>query len=113
MKRLRRTFIKYYLTGNDMNFNCPLGYECPYLLYISNGHISADSIQHYDNLVIYSNINYSDVYKIRFNKRGDFSAIKDGSYFYVNDSIGIVRKDLYQDNGIYKRYYLKRYHIVK
>ena len=118
----------YYLTGRWWSFTSPYAFicpdidafDCPYfsnkqylLLYIENGHIVSNNLQHYSSLAIDSVTSYKDVYKMIFVSHENSYSIKDSSYFYINDSIGIVRKDLYQGNGVYKRYYLKRYHIVK
>jgi hypothetical protein len=105
----------YCLTGNAWYFNSSF-YNNPKLFSIKDGHISADSIQYYSSLVIDSVTSYNDVYKVKYVPAYGFlvyNFIKDSSCFYINESIGIVRKDLYQGNGVYKRYYLKRYHIIK
>jgi hypothetical protein len=79
-------------------------------LKVENGEIQADSMVYYPNILI-DGINYSEVYKIKANDKS--GGVSQGSYLYINDSIGIVQKDLYQENGSYRRYYLKRYSIVK
>jgi hypothetical protein len=95
---------KYYLTGNSWYFYDPIDYSVK-LFSLNQGQIISDSIKYYPVLIIDSITSFSNVYEIKY--------IHDGSQYYINDSIGIVRKDLYQGNGVYKRYYLKKYHIVK
>ncbi len=106
---------KYYLTKKTLLFNNFTGRDANPLFDLTEGKFIADSLQYYSTLTVGS-VSYNDVYRIEFFLRKNafnYCPIKDSSYFYLNESIGIVRKDLYQGNGVYKRYYLKRYHIVK
>ncbi len=106
---------KYFLTGRSWHFSGDF-YSNPTLLKIEAGQIQADSMQYFSTLDI-DGISYNKVFKIKYypqyyeNRYSRFPL--PGSYFYMNDSIGILRKDLLQPDSSYKRYYLKRYHLVK
>lgn len=107
---------KYYLTGSTLYFYDAYGHTSAYLFSYSGGAVSGYE-EHFTVFTIDSVTSYNDVYKVLFiNHSGieeEDKFIKDSTYFYISQDIGIVRKDLYQGNGIYKRYFLKKHSIVK